>query len=372
MAGMAAISYPMSDNLFFWAALRVIGGFFVAGLYIVIESWFSAISTPQNRSSIFSFYLVATYSASALGQFSIGYGVALGTYIAFTLGGMMIFSSSIPLSISSRQSPSVDETGSMSPFRLARRALLGLVGSLCGGFLLGAFYGLIPLYGTMTEISSQDIGRLMSISVTTAMLMAWPIGWLADRLPRSSVMLGLTVISGVAALLVMLFGRHLPELLYICVPLIMGSSASIYSIAFAITHDLVDNHERIGASSTLLMVYGIGSILGPLVGSWVMQVFSPAALFACFIVVLALLAVITVYRQAVQAPIPVEYQDQFVPVIPEAQVNAELMPIEDEPQFKPADTDSQSLENESTENEGAVNESAENKSAEEQGPDKAV
>src|SRR6056300_1828219 len=66
MAGMAAISYPMSDELMFWAALRIIGGFFVAGLYLVIESWFSAISTPQNRSSIFSFYLLATYSASAV------------------------------------------------------------------------------------------------------------------------------------------------------------------------------------------------------------------------------------------------------------------------------------------------------------------
>jgi len=335
MAGMAAISYPMSDELMFWAALRIIGGFFVAGLYLVIESWFSAISTPQNRSSIFSFYLLATYSASAVGQLTVGYSVAMGTYIAFAVGGMMILSSSIPLSISSRQSPSVDESGSMNPFRMARRALLGLVGALVGGFLLGAFYGLIPLYGTMTGLSSQNIGTLMSISVTAAMIFAWPIGWLADRVPRSSVMLGLTLVGAASSLMTMLFGGHLPELLYICVPLIMATSASIYSMAFAITHDLVENHERIGASSTLLLVYGVGSILGPLIGSWVMQVIAPAALFACFVVVLSVLMAITVYRQAKQAPIPVEYQEQVMPVIPEAQVNAELIPL-DEPSVEDA------------------------------------
>ena len=328
MVGMTAISYPIYNDIFFWALLRGIGGFFIAGLYIVIESWFSASTDSKNRSTVFSFYLLATYSASAVGQLFIGKGVELGTYIAFTIGGMMIFASSIPLSISSRQSPSVDESKSMSPFRLAKRALLGLVGAVAGGFLLGAFYGLIPLYSTMTGFSSHEIGQLMSISVTLAMLCAWPIGWLADRIPRSVVLLGLVVVSGAASLFVLLFGSSVASLIFVCAPVIMACSASIYSISVAITQDLVENDERIAASSTMLMAYGVGSIIGPTVGSWSMQIIGPGALFACFIAVLSGLGLFTLYRQARQAPIPVEYQDQFVPVIPEVQVNAELMPLE--------------------------------------------
>jgi MFS family permease len=325
MTGITVISYPISEDIVFWALLRGVGGFFIAGLYIVIESWLSATTTPNNRTKVFAFYLLSSYSASASAQQFIGHGVSLGVYIAFTIGAIMIFASSVPLSITSRQSPSLDESTSMSPFRLAKRAILGLVGALAGGFMLGTFYGLVPLYSTMTGLNSYDIGNLMSLSITLAMVCAWPIGWLADRVPRSVVMLGLIVISGSAALLALLFGTQMPSILFVCVPVIMACSASIYSISVAITQDLVENEERVSASSTLLMAYGVGSIVGPMIGSWSMQNVGPSALFACFIGVLTALGVFTLYRQSRQAPLPVELQEQFKPIIPEVQVNGELL-----------------------------------------------
>jgi len=326
MTGMAAISYPFSNELMFWCILRALGGFFVAGLFVVIESWFSAISSVSNRSTIFSIYLVATYSASAAGQLSIGFGISQGVYIAFTMAGILIFSSIVPLSISSRQSPSVDDASSMNPIRLAKRAALGLVGAVCGGILLSSFYGLVPLYGSMSDMTPETIGQLMSTSVILAMLMAWPIGWLTDRIPRSSVLLGVLLIAAASAAMIFLLGKYMSILIFVGVPIIMACSSTIYSISVAITQDLVDNDERIGASSTLLMGYGVGSIVGPLGGSWLMDVLSPDALFLGFVGILVFLILFTSYRQFKQAPIPVELQEQFVPTMPEAQVNAELDP----------------------------------------------
>jgi MFS family permease len=336
VTGMAAISYPFSDAMLFWCLLRAVGGFVVAGLFVVIESWVSSIASNENRSKIFAIYLVAAYSASALGQLAIGYASEQGVYFAFALAGLLIFSSIIPLSISSRNSPSVENSTSMSPFRLARRALLGLVGAVLGGMLLSSFYGLVPLYGSLSEMTPEDIGSLMFSAVVAAMVSAWPIGWLSDRIPRSTVLVGVLLAGTGAAIVVYLLGRYIPSLIYICIPVIMASFAAIYSISVAITNDLVENEERIAASSTLLMGYGVGSIIGPIGGSWLMESMSADALFLGFACVTSFLIVFATYRQFKQSPIPVELQDQFVPTIPEVQVNGDInspgVVAEDEPQ----------------------------------------
>lgn len=326
LTAMASITYPLIDTLWFWAILRALGGFAVAALFVAIESWLSAVATNDNRARLFALYQIATYSASAGGQLILEPGLAAGPNVAYSLAALFLIAAVIPISLSRMQSPPLEMSTSMGLKRLWGITSLGLLTAVSAGVLIGSFYALVPLYATLSGISADKIGNLMSISVVSAMLLAWPIGWICDRIERSRVLLFSAVVAGTAALLAALGGDWDFTLRVLFLALIMAIIASIYSIAVAITNDLVAPSERIAASSTLMLCYGIGSIIGPLGGSWLMQVIAPSALFFGYAVLLAALAVYTQYRRIQKAPVPVAEQEHFVVAVPESQVASEFDP----------------------------------------------
>lgn len=56
-------------NFFYWLCLRFLGGIFLGGFFIVIESWFLLLSPSSKRSQTLSIYVIVFYVATSLGQF---------------------------------------------------------------------------------------------------------------------------------------------------------------------------------------------------------------------------------------------------------------------------------------------------------------
>ncbi|NRP15650.1 MFS transporter [Marinobacterium sp. xm-a-152] len=326
LAAMAALLYPFAEDFWVWSLLRIIGGFSVAGLFIAIESWFSAVASDNNRATLFSLYTIAAYSAAASGQVILGHSSGLQISTAFIIAGLLLIAAVIPLSASRLQSPPLETAEFMSLQRLWRKSALGLFSAFCGGLLIGSFYALVPLYATLSDIATDQISTLMSISVMSAMLFAWPIGWLCDRITRSKVLTATALVAALAALGASLFGSDQFVLLILSTSLFMAMIAAIYSIAVAITNDLIRSEERVAASSTLMLSYGLGSIAGPLLGSMLLGSFAPGSLFLGFVVILLMLVVFTLFRQVQKPPVPIEEQEQFIPAMPETQVIAEFDP----------------------------------------------
>jgi len=330
LAAMAALIYPMTYNVWYWGLLRGIGGLSIAALFVTIESWFSAVATNANRSKIFSLYQVAAYSAAASGQLLIGNGNPIN-YALFSMAALFIVAAIIPLSLSRMQSPEVSESADrMSLFRLARLAPVGVTAAFGSGIFLGSFYSLVPLFASLTGLETAQISYYMFGAILSAMLLAWPIGWVCDRFRRSSVLMLISVLAGAAcaANALIVHEAFLPRLIALC--LCMGLASTVYSIAVAITNDMMDSSQIIAASSGLLLSYGLGSVVGPLLSSALMELFGPPALFQLLALVLALLSGFTLYRQYRVPPMPVEAQEQFVPSIPDAHVIPDIDPRNEE------------------------------------------
>ncbi|GAA0792568.1 MFS transporter [Marinobacterium sediminicola] len=330
VAAMAALIYPMTYNVWYWGILRGVGGLTIAALFITIESWFSAVATNKNRSTIFSLYQIAAYSAAALGQLLIGNGNPIN-YALFSLAALFIIAGIIPLSLSRMKSPEISEhTDSMSLLQLVQLAPIGVMAAFTSGIFLGSFYALVPLFASLTGLENNEISIYMFASILAAMLFAWPIGWVCDRAKRSNVLLFILVLGAGAcaanALVVdMEFGLRL---LALCV--CMGLASTIYSIGVAITNDMMDSSQIIAASSGLMLSYGVGSVVGPLVSSSLMEYSGPEALFQTLASALVLMAAYTLYRQRRVPPMPVEAQEQFVPAIPDVNALPDIDPRNEE------------------------------------------
>ena len=61
LLAVAALCYPMRLDGLLWALLRMAGGLGMAGLLIVVESWFSTIARNDNRATLFSVYQICIY-----------------------------------------------------------------------------------------------------------------------------------------------------------------------------------------------------------------------------------------------------------------------------------------------------------------------
>ena len=70
----STLAYALYQSVGLWAALRLIDGFCLAGVYVCLESWLNDRAEPSQRGSVLAAYMVALYAGQGLGQFLLNLG----------------------------------------------------------------------------------------------------------------------------------------------------------------------------------------------------------------------------------------------------------------------------------------------------------
>ena len=317
MAATCSLLYPMAVSEPFWAVLRALSGFSAASVLVVIESWFSSRATNTNRGTLFAIYQIVFYSSVAGGQLLMNVGEP-SSFVPFSLAAVLLTVALIPLALTRMEAPQVGVIERLSFFTLARQSFTGVSGALICGVMIGSFYALGPVYATMVGLEVSRVSTFMASAIVAAMIVAWPLGWLCDRLDRRRVMFWVAMTAAVASALVVFFGADRLWLLTLLVAIFTGLSATLYPIAVAITNDRMESNRIVAASATLLLSYGIGSVIGPIVMSRMVAAIGPEGLFMGNAGFLILLAAATRYRIASTRDVAVADQEHFVPVMPDS------------------------------------------------------
>ena len=295
-----------------WLVLRMLQGLLLVGLYAIIESWLNAAAEPAHRSSVFAVYMMVNLGASAAAQQLLriqGEG-----FVLFCVVAILFCAASLPVVASRQPQPHIRSMPQVRIRHLFRLAPTALVSALLSGLVLGAFWGLLPLYAAARGLAADDIGTYMSVAIAGGVVLQWPLGRFSDRIDRR---LALSLISAVAALAA-LTNLFLPTAGGAAAMVVIfafgGMSFTLYPIAVAHLVDYVHRDELLSASSTVLLVNGLGSATGPLVAGALMSLLSPQLLFVWFAVLDALLAAYAFYR-FVHRKREVTPDDNFVPMV---------------------------------------------------------
>ena len=343
--------HPLAMAVTFWAGLRALAGFAMAGLMLVVESWFSRTATNKNRASLFAVYQVIFFLSTAGGQVLIRVGDPTG-FAPFSMAAILVTLALVPLSMSRRESPPIEPSERMPLGRLYKISPVGVVGALVGGILITSFYTLGPVFANQIGLEQDQTSNFMAIAIIAAMLLAWPVGRLCDLFDRNRIMLAAATVAALASLSAALLGSVSALILLVSVGVFIGLSATLYPIAVAVTNDLMETHQITAASTTLLLSYGIGSCLGPLLSSLLMDRLGPRGFFISGALVLGgLMLFLMPIRQ--QPTVSVTDQEQFYTATPEAILGlAELDPrapdieeIDDVTDYR-NDSDDETLETE--------------------------
>lgn len=316
VAAVTALLYPLAMSDIFWAVLRVSSGFSIAGVLVVIESWFSSQATNANRGTLFAVYQIVFYLSAAGGQLIVNIGDPSG-FMPFSLAAILLTLALIPLAMTRMEAPVIEQVHRISFFTLARESFSGVAGALICGVLVGGFYALGPVYATLVGLDVAETSTFMASAIVVAMILAWPLGRLCDRFDRRRVMFFVALLAAASAGVVALLGAERLWVLMLFVGLFTGLSATIYPIAVAITNDRMESTRIVAASATLLLSYGLGSVIGPIAMAELIHLMGPSGLFIGNAGFLLALALITSYRISHTADVAIADQEDFVPAMPE-------------------------------------------------------
>ena len=83
-----------------WSALRLINGWAIVGVYLVVESWLLLVAEPKIRGRLLALYMIALYGAGVLGQATLGEITGWGDTAPFMVAGMLASLAGLGLSTS--------------------------------------------------------------------------------------------------------------------------------------------------------------------------------------------------------------------------------------------------------------------------------
>ena len=176
--------------------------------------------------------------------------------------------------------------------------------------MLGAFYALGSVYVQRMGMSLSQVALFTSSVIAGGVAMQTPLGLLSDRLDRQRVIIFcFLAVTAIAAFLAFL---ALPRFALFGFGALFGGFAfALYPLCVAHSNDHLDEDERLGASSGLILCYSAGAVLGPMLGSTGMTAFGPAGLFILIGALGAAGAGFGMYRLIVSRPVEAVDQQSF-------------------------------------------------------------
>ncbi len=312
----ALVTGILVDDIW-WVALRAITGFATAGTSMIIESWLNERATNKSRGMIFSLYIGITLIGSVGGQLVVPFADVM-TPILFMVCGIFYCVAMLPTTLSTAASPQPLNTVKLDLPALFRNSPVSFLGILLVGIANGAFGTLGPVFGAAAGFEQGTIAVMMSVAIMSGALMQLPAGRMSDRMDRRYVLAGL---SGVAALSGLLFFVLTPfDVVWLLVLVgIYGAAANaLYPIAVAHANDFASPEDFVKVSGGLLLLYGVGTIIGPTLGGPIMSAFGPYALFGVTAMAHILITAYAIIRSRLRAPVPASDRDAFTTTGPMA------------------------------------------------------
>ena len=293
----AVLLHGLTESLPAWLSLRVVVGLGMMSMYMVVESWLNEQSTSDERGMVFSGYMMASYLGMVLGQLVLAampdLNINLLLFVALCFSLCLV-----PVALTRRIHPEPLHPAPLEPRYFLQRVPLSMLTSIVAGAMVGAFYGLAPLYANRIGLPTQMIGLFMATCIVAGLLVQGPLGWLSDRLDRP------TLIRVGSALLMLI---ALPQAIFTDLPIVfvfIGGSLScmllfsLYPLAVAFANDNIEAEKRVSLTAVLLTTFGIGASISPLLIGVLMKSFGPNMLYVS-LSLFAMLIVIRVRPQAI-------------------------------------------------------------------------
>lgn len=279
IASAVPLLHGLWVNLWTWGIMRFATGFCFAVLYVVIESWLNERSTDENRGTVFSVYIVINMTMLAVGQQLLLLGDPSELNL-FAVASVVVSLAAVPVLISRGEEPQQIADSQFNLRLMYQNSPTGMLGSFTSGLTNGAFWALAPLFAVAATQNVAMAAWFMTAGVLGGAVGQWPLGWWSDRVDRRIVLIASCTAAGAVGLMLWHLAPQIGVAGVLALGFCWGALAfPVYSVSVAQANDRADPGTFVMISSGLLLMYGIGAILGPLLSAAVMTALGDEGVF---------------------------------------------------------------------------------------------
>lgn len=277
-AAIAILLSAMFPNPWAWIPLRAVSGFCFAGAAMIVESWLNEEVDSSIRGRVFGTYTMINLVGTTGGQLVL-IGADVSTAWFFMLAAIFYCLALIPTTISSNRAPSPLFEVKLNIPQLWRNSPVAVFAVLMIGISNGSFGALAPVYANKIGLDLTTIVLFCSVPILVGAVSQYPVGRASDQFDRRKVLIFLGLVA-MAADGAFIFMRPESGAANILIGSLLGAAIfAMYPIVVAHANDHADPGQFIQTSGGLLMIFGIGSIVGPFIAGIALTLFGPMALF---------------------------------------------------------------------------------------------
>ncbi|HEY7991730.1 MAG TPA: MFS transporter [Stellaceae bacterium] len=281
------------DSLGAWFVLRLLSGISGSSTFAATEAWISQLAGDTGRGRV-----MGIYTASLSAGFAIGPALLSVTGIAgwppFIACAIIEIVAMLPLLAVRGGAQKVDHAGSHPLAMMARMKPLVLIVILFAMYE-AATVSLLPVWGARAGLSVAAAASLVSAVFVGAILLQIPIGYLSDLVGRTTTMRVCAALGIVGAALLPLLVGYTPALFVVLV-IWGGFTTGLYPVALAIIGDRFRGADLLNANAGLVIAYGTGALIGPILGGGGMDAWNPHGLIAILAAMFVVLLLSTWWR----------------------------------------------------------------------------
>ena len=315
LVAAATAAMPLWVDPVAWLVLRAIVGFGCAGLFITTESWLNAKAPPDQRGRVFAIYMVGTFAALALGQLLIA-RAEVTSVRPFNAIVALFALALVMVSTTRAEAPRIAAGAALPIRQLVHAAPIAVAGCLLSGIMSGTFYSLLPAWAQGEGIDRRTIALFMFAAVAGGLAFQVPVGWWSDAADRRRVLAMLAVGFAGAAVALVVLPHSMPIVLALAA-LLGGFLSTLYPVCVAHAHDCMAGDRVVAVSGRLILVSGIGSVIGPLLGTWIMAGFGINGVLYFMAVTAAVLAMLA-WSRSTRVAAPPHEERSFDILTPQA------------------------------------------------------
>lgn len=270
-ASTAAIEFS-GHSLWLLAAARLTLGVGMGIAIILGEAWVNELCGEDNRGTIVALYATSFTAFQLLGPTLVALLGAQAPWVVLLVSaGHLVALATVACAMPEDGIHEHDE----EPRSFSLAGFLRVAPALCMGVLFFSFFdsvvlSLFPVYASSHGYAVGIAAFMATVILLGDMLCQLPLGWLSDRLDRPTLHRACGVAATVIGLaLPWLITR--PALLWPALMLLGAVAGGVYTLALVLIGQRFRGRDLVTANAAAGMLWGVGSLLGPLLSGSLMD-----------------------------------------------------------------------------------------------------
>lgn len=266
---------PIFNDYGAWLLIRLLFGGAEGLLFVAAETWVNQAVDDRVRGRVVAVYGTALAAGFAIGPLIISV-VGIDDNTPFVIGAVLVLAGLAPLFLGAGAAPTIVGTPTRGLLAIARAMPIAVGSSLLFGLLDGGLIALLAVYGLAINLDIAGAAQLVTILVVGGIFLQLPIGWLADRTDRAGVLIGCGFLAAIilAAIPLATDKLVLQTLLFG----LGGLLGSFWTLSMATLGARFRDGDLAVGNVGLTLAYGIGSVTGPAIGGFAMELWPPHGL----------------------------------------------------------------------------------------------